>query len=72
MSWYWWVTIFAGTPFVLAVGMLLYMRFFQPANQLGLKHDFESSKISLGDKVMYLLFWPEIVLLEKVFYRILD
>jgi len=73
MNWYWWVTIFAGTPIVLAIGFWFYMRFFAPATQMGItKHDFESSKISFWDKVIYLLFWPESWLREKVFYRLFE
>jgi len=73
MNWYWWVTIFAGTPFVLAVAMLIYLRFFAPSGYLGIvKGRIDSVNISPTDKALFLLFWPEIWILEKIFDKLFE
>jgi len=74
MHWYWWTLIgIAGFIILSTVFLYIYLRFFAPPGSLGIvKGSAESINLSVLDKIMFIIFWPEIWLLQKFFDKIFE
>jgi hypothetical protein len=74
MNWYWWVLIgIAGFIVVSTVFLYIYLRYFAPPGSLAArKGTAESINLSIWDKILFVIFWPELWLLEKFLDKIFE